>query len=68
MYVKYINERIGHGAFAEHEIKVNDIVGEYTGKVIHADKAGRMPLTETDYMMELVTCYAGNNWPTSLYH
>ncbi|CAN5122042.1 hypothetical protein BH09DEP1_BH09DEP1_3940 [soil metagenome] len=67
LYIKYINERMGYGAFADLEIKDNDIVGEYTGNVIDQETALRMPRSETDYLMELTACYVDYNWPAPLY-
>lgn len=67
LYLKYINERIGYGTFADAPIQKDDIVGEYTGKVIQEHTALAMPGSERTYLMALSYCYADYNWPASLY-
>ena len=33
LYVKFINEKIGYGVFAQKDLKNNIILGEYTGYI-----------------------------------
>ena len=37
IYVKFINDEIGYGTFANSDIKKHQLIGEYTG-LIHADR------------------------------
>lgn len=38
-YLQYINEQIGHGAFADEDIEEGQMIGEYTGTVIQRMKS-----------------------------
>lgn len=59
LYLKYINDAVGHGVFADAGLKKGDIVGEYTGTVITQQKTVGMPADQTSYMFETIFCYRG---------
>lgn len=67
LYLKYINDRVGYGTFADALIQEDDIVGEYTGKIIRQHIVFAMRPEETVYLMPLQACYADYYCLTSLY-
>lgn len=67
MYLKYINEKIGYGVYADAPINEHDIIGEYTGRLIDQETAFQLPLEKTACLMALPDCYMGYNYPKTLY-
>lgn len=67
LYLKYINQKVGYGVYANEHIHANDIIGEYTGKVISQQNVLTKSVKERTYIMEIVGCLAGYYWPESLY-
>lgn len=47
--VRYINEQVGHGAFAEERVKKGSFVGEYTGLVRENNRRYFAPLNNYCY-------------------
>lgn len=67
LYLKYINQTVGYGVYANEPIHANDIIGEYTGKVISQQNVLTKSVKSRAYIMEIVGCLAGYYWPESLY-
>lgn len=67
VYLKYINEQIGYGVYADAPIKENDIVGEYTGQLIDQEAAVQLPHEKTSYFMASGNFYPGYNYPEEFY-
>lgn len=67
VYLKYVNDQVGYGVYADALLKENAIIGEYTGHVIDQDTVLRMSIPQTSFIMMIPACYAGYNWPESLY-
>lgn len=67
LYVKYVNAKLGYGAFADAPIKEHDIVGEYTGQLIDQETAVQLPQEKTSYLMASGNFYPGYNYPEELY-
>jgi len=38
VYIQYVNERVGHGLFADTLIQKGEMIGEYTGILLHESK------------------------------
>lgn len=67
IYLKFINDVIGYGAFADACIEEGDIIAEYTGNVISFAAAAQIPLKKRTYFMQLPNCYAATIWPQPLF-
>lgn len=65
LYLKYINNKVGYGVFADVALQKDDIVGEYTGKVITQSVAVKKPVAHTGCMIPMV-CYDGCFFPEAL--
>lgn len=69
VFIKWICSKIGHGLFADKNLKKGDYIGEYTGVVfpeVEADFENRYyftyPTAEIKYFRKLLidSCYKGN--------
>ena len=56
--LKYINDKIGYGVFAEEDISANEMVGEYTGELLSRKKVDALPsLAQADCVMYVGAFY-----------
>jgi len=67
-----INEKIGYGVFAEEDIELDDMIGEYTGELISSKKAQKLMDQDpcgADFFMHTGALHTleKNNQPTNLY-
>lgn len=66
-YLKFISARVGYGVFAEAPINEDDIVGEYTGRLMTGKVARALPSDQIDYLYSVDSCYESNNWLMPLF-